>query len=148
MGEPLIRAVRAADREAWANLWSAYLAFYKSELGAEVYDSTFSRLLSDDPWSPFGLVAELDGELVGLVHYLYHSTCWKVERVCYLQDLYAMPDVRGTGIGRALIEAVYDRADRDGAPTVYWTTEHHNAEARLLYDRIGVLTDFIRYDRT
>jgi GNAT superfamily N-acetyltransferase len=64
-----------------------------------------------------GLIATLDGRPVGLVHYLFHRHGWKIENVCYLQDLYADPEVRGKGIGRALIEAVYAAADAEGCPT-------------------------------
>jgi GNAT superfamily N-acetyltransferase len=92
-------------------------------------------------------VAEQDGRVVGLVHYLFHRHCWRVENVCYLQDLYADPAVRGTGIGRKLIEAVYAAADDAGAPAVYWLTQDDNAAGRRLYDRVGQHTNFIKYQR-
>ena len=114
---------------------------------AAVYDSTFSRLLGDDPRDFNGMVAECDGRIIGLVHYLFHRHGWKVEDVCYLQDLYALPEMRGMGVGRALIEAVYAAADRQGAPQVYWLTQTFNDTARRLYDRIGVATPFIKYQR-
>jgi GNAT superfamily N-acetyltransferase len=78
---------------------------------------------------------------------MFHPHCWKVEPVCYLQDLYADREVRGRGVGRALIEAVYAAADAAGAPSVYWLTQEFNTEARRLYDRIGRVTPFIRYNR-
>ncbi len=142
-----IRPLTAADRSGWARLWEAYLAFYKTSVAPEVYDSTFARLLGEDSQDFNAFVAERDGELVGLVHYLFHRHAWKIENVCYLQDLYADPSVRGTGVGRKLIEAVYAAADDNGTPSVYWLTQDFNAEARTLYDRIGVLTPFIRYQR-
>lgn len=142
-----IRPLAQADEPAWRKLWTAYLEFYKSSLPDEVYTTTFARLLSDDPWMPSAFIATLDGEPVGLVHYIYHSHCWRVERVCYLQDLYADPSVRGQGVGRKLIEAVYAQADRDGAPSVYWLTQDFNHDARKLYDRIATLTPFIKYQR-
>jgi GNAT superfamily N-acetyltransferase len=89
----------------------------------------------------------VDGRPVGLAHYLFHRHGWRIEDVCYLQDLYADPDARGRGVGRALIEAVYAAADARGCPQVYWTTQHFNAVGRRLYDRIGVLTPFIKYQR-
>ena len=93
------------------------------------------------------LFAELDGAAVGIVHYIYHAHNWRAENVCYLQDLYAKEAVRGQGIGRALIEAVYAAADANGTPSVYWMTQDFNENARLLYDRIGTLTPFIKYSR-
>ncbi|NNF92000.1 MAG: GNAT family N-acetyltransferase, partial [Boseongicola sp.] len=84
---------------------------------------------------------------VGLAHYLFHRHGWSVADVCYLQDLYADPEVRGQGIGRALIEDVYAKADAAGAPSVYWLTQDFNTQARRLYDRIGEVTPFIKYKR-
>lgn len=147
MTQPSIRPLTAQDRPEWAALWRAYLAFYETELPQAVYDSTFTRLLGDDPRDFSCLVAERDGRLVGLTHFLFHRHAWKTEDVCYLQDLYADPQVRGTGVGRALIEAVYAEADRRGAPSVYWLTQEFNHAARRLYDRVGQLTPFIKYQR-
>jgi len=143
----IVRALRADDEPVWRELWTAYLAFYETTVPDPVYASTFARLLGDDPRDFNALVAELDGRVVGLTHYLFHRHGWKIEEVCYLQDLYAVPDVRGQGIGRALIEAVYAAADVHGAPSVYWLTQEFNDTARLLYDRIGTVTPFIKYQR-
>ncbi|MEM9845382.1 MAG: GNAT family N-acetyltransferase, partial [Pseudomonadota bacterium] len=137
----------SADETQWRSLWRAYLAFYETEVSDEVYETYFSRLLGSDPQDYSALIAEVGGRPVGLVHFLIHRHGWKIENVCYLQDLYAAPEVRGTGVGRALIEAVYQAADAAGAPSVYWLTQDFNAEARKLYDRIGAVTPFIKYAR-
>lgn len=130
-------------------MWTGYLEFYETSVAPDVYDTTFARLLGDDPQDFSCLVAEgKDGALLGLTHYLFHRHAWKIENVCYLQDLYARPEARGTGVGRALIEAVYKAADDAGAPAVYWLTQDFNSNARLLYDRIGKLSPFIRYNRS
>ena len=142
-----IRAIAAGDRSDWGRLWRDYLAFYETELPEAVYDSTFARLIGGDPQDFNGFLAVLDGRPVGLAHFLYHRHGWKIENTCYLQDLYADPDVRGTGVGRALIEAVYAAADAAGAPSVYWLTQEFNTQARQLYDRVGVLTPFVKYNR-
>ena len=142
-----IRPLRAEDEADWRVLWTGYLDYYETSVPEEVYQTTFTRLLGDDPQDFSCLVAERDGTLLGLTHYLFHRHAWKVENVCYLQDLYAAPEARGTGIGRALIEAVYDAADKAGAPAVYWLTQDFNKTARQLYDRVAALTPFIRYNR-
>lgn len=150
MNALLIRPLVPADETEWRRLWKAYLAFYESELDDDVYRTTFERLLSGNAGdgNEFrGLVAEVDGKTCGLVHFLFHRHCWRIENVCYLQDLFADPDVRGSGIGRALIEAVYQAADEAGCPSVYWLTQDFNTNARHLYDRIGKLTPFIKYNR-
>ena len=142
-----VRPLRPDDEPHWRRLWRDYLAFYETELPEGIYSTHFARLLGDDPQDFHGLIAETDGRPVGLAHYVFHRHGWKVENVCYLQDLYADPEVRGQGVGRALIEAVYAAADAAGAPSVYWMTQDFNATARRLYDRIGQVTPFIKYQR-
>ena len=143
----VVRSLRLSDKAEWSRMWEAYLAFYETSRSQEIFDTYFDRLLGDDPQDFHCLIAELDGVPVGLTHFLYHRHGWSVENVCYLQDLYADPTVRGKGIGRALIEGVYAAADEAGAPSVYWLTQDFNATARQLYDRIGVQTPFIKYNR-
>ena len=142
-----IRPVEARDRAEWDRLWTAYLEFYETSVPAKVYESSFTRLLGNDAQDFHGMIAEVNGKPCGLVHYLFHRHMWKIENVCYLQDLYADPEVRGQGVGRRLIVAVYDAADRAGCPAVYWLTQDFNTQARQLYDRIGKLSPFIRYNR-
>lgn len=140
-----IRPIRASDWDQWCRLWTLYLKFYDTTLPDAVFKSSFERLLSAESHEYNGLIAEVAGKPVGLTHYLMHRTMWSVADTCYLQDLYVDPDMRGTGLGRALIEAVYDAAKDAGAADVYWHTQHFNAVARTLYDRIADLTPFIQY---
>lgn len=142
-----IRPLAAADEADWRRLWAGYLAFYNTPVPETVYQTTFARLL--DPARPQqnALVAQRGGRLVGLVHYIYHAHNWRIEDVCYLQDLFVDPETRGTGAGRALIEAVYRAADANGTPAVYWLTQDFNTQARQLYDRIAKVSPFIRYNR-
>ena len=143
----IVRPIREGDHAEWRRMWTAYLAFYETTVPEEVYETLWSRLHSDDPNEFIGLIAEADGKPVGLTHYLFHRHGWKVENCCYLQDLYVDPEIRGTGAGRALIEAVYKAADEAGAPAVYWLTQDFNVTAQQLYDRIGEKTPFIKYKR-
>jgi len=142
-----IRPLRSTDRSEWEGLWTGYLEFYGASVTPEVYETTFQRLLGSDSQDYDCLIAEVDGKPVGLAHYLFHRHCWRIENVCYLQDLFAAPAARGHGIGRKLIEAVYAAADAAGVNHVYWTTEDHNKPARQLYDRVGQVTNFIKYQR-
>lgn len=143
----IVRPIREDDHAEWRRMWTAYLEFYETSVPEEVYEALWGRLHSDDPHEFKGLIAEVDGKPVGLTHYLFHRHGWTVENCCYLQDLYVDPELRGTGAGRALIEAVYAAADQAGAPSVYWLTQEFNYTARQLYDRIGKKTPFIRYSR-
>jgi len=141
------RSLRAEDRAAWGALWHAYLDFYGASVEGAVHENTFARLIDPAVADMGCFVAEADGRAVGLVHYIVHPHNWRIEDVIYLQDLYVDPALRGKGAGRALIEAVYAEADRRGTPSVYWLTQDFNAEARKLYDSIGVLTPFVKYQR-
>lgn len=143
-----IRRIHAGDEAQWRSLWAKYLAYYESSVSESVFCETFRRLLSEDSGEFRGLVAQSeDGNLVGIVHYLFHRHCWRIENVTYLQDLFVDPAVRGGGVGRALMEAVYEAADAAGAPSVYWLTEEFNSTARKLYNRVGKATPFIKYSR-
>ena len=142
-----VRPLTRGDEAAWRRLWTGYLEFYETSVSEEVYATYFERLLGDDPRDLTCLIAEKDGRAVGLTHYLFHRHGWRLEEVCYLQDLFVDPAARGTGAGRALIEAVYAAADAEGAPAVYWLTQDFNTTGRLLYDRIGEVTPFIKYQR-
>jgi GNAT superfamily N-acetyltransferase len=140
----MIRAIRPDDRAVWTELWRGYLTFYETVLPGEVYDATWARL--HDPAEPiWGAFALAGGKPVGLVHYLYHRTGWAIAEVCYLQDLYVAPEVRGGGHGRALIEHVAAEAKAYGAARLYWNTHETNATARKLYDVVAERSGFIQY---
>ena len=142
-----LRALEPGDREVWAQLWKAYLAFYETVLPEEVYASTWSRLL--DAGEPtWGALALQDGKPVGLVHWLYHRTNWSIADNCYLQDLFVAPDGRGQGHGRALIEHVAADAKARGCSRVYWTTHRTNHTAMQLYDRLASESGFLQYRMT
>lgn len=143
-----VRPLAEGDRAQWQGLYDGYHAFYdRPGLPQEFFDRAFARLMAGDPHDYAGLVAEQNGRLLGLVHYLFHAHMWFPEGICYLQDLFAAPDARGKGVGRALIQGVYDAADAAGVPRVYWTTQEFNYAGRMLYDRIGERTPFIKYNR-
>lgn len=142
-----VRALLPEDETKWRELWKAYLDFYETSVPDQVYATTFSRLIDPAVSAQIGLIAEVGEEPVGIVHIIFHPHNWRVEDVCYLQDLYVAPEARGTGAGRSLIEAVYALADANGTPSVYWLTQEFNAPARKLYDRVAKLTPFIKYQR-
>ena len=142
-----IRPLAKADYDEWRALWISYLEFYETSLTAEVIDQNFHRFIDNDQTRQNALVAESTDELVGLVHYIFHLDTWAIQEVCYLQDLFVIPQNRGKKIGQLLIEGVYERADKYGAPTVYWLTQEFNVQARKLYDRMADLTPFIHYER-
>ena len=142
--EIVVRPVGRDEREAWSPLWAGYLAFYETSVPAETSDVTWRRL--HDPAEPMHLLgAYVDGKLTGIVHFLFHRSTWTPGNYCYLQDLFVADSARGLGLGRALIEAVYDRAKAAGASRVYWLTQEGNAQARILYDQVADRPGFIQY---
>lgn len=147
MPEPLIiRSAVPADFEQWLPLWEGYNTFYQRKVPLEVTRMTWSRFF--DAYEPMhAVVAERGGKLLGLVHYLFHRNTAMLAPTCYLQDLFTGAEARGQGIGRALIEAVYDRAQAAGSPRVYWMTQESNVTARRLYDKVAERSGFIQYRR-
>ncbi len=146
----VIRPISENEREAWNPLWagylafSGYLAFYKTTLPQEISDLTWDRF--HDPEEPiFALGGYINGELMGIAHYLFHRSTWAPQRYCYLEDLFVAEAARGQGLGRALIEAVYERAQAANASRVYWLTQSSNTQARILYDRVADNLGFIQY---
>ena len=143
-----VRDIARADYDQWLPLWDGYNQFYErigpTALPRAITDTTWARFF--DPSEPvFAMVAERDGALIGLVHYLFHRSTTLLSPICYLQDLFANEAARGTGVGRALIEAVYARAKELGSERVYWQTHETNKVAQQLYDRIAVRSGFIVY---
>ncbi|MBV8636264.1 MAG: GNAT family N-acetyltransferase [Burkholderiaceae bacterium] len=144
----IVRALALTDRAAWNPLWDGYNAFYgrsgATAMPSLVTETTWNRFF--DAYEPVhALVAELDGRLVGLVHYLFHRSTTLIGPTCYLQDLFTDETRRGQGVGRALIEAVYAQAREGGAERVYWLTHQSNATARRLYDQVADESGFVVY---
>jgi len=146
MTEITVRRFAPGDRARWETLWQGYNTFYKRSVEQRVTDRLWSRL-AENSGEPFGFAAELGGEVVGLAHYFFVSSSSDWAPRCYLQDLFADPEIRGKGVGRALIEAVYSEADRHEAAQTYWLTQDFNETARKLYDKLAHATPFIKYQR-
>ena len=142
-----IRKLRKKNYLAWKYLWHGYLACYDTIVDDFIYRSTFERLVSKKNFSQHAKVAECDGKFIGLARYIFHPHNWKIEDVCYLQDLYVLPNVRRNGAGRSLIDSVYQALDARNVSTVYWLTRDFNEQARKLYDKLAQLTPFIKYNR-
>ena len=139
-----IRPIRADELAEWESLWQNYQAFYKVVIPDQTTAVTWARL--HDPAEAMGVFgAYMNGRLCGIVHYLFHRSCWTVGDYCYLQDLFVAEGARNLGVGRALILAVEDRARAAGASRVYWLTHETNADARVLYDRLAERSGFIQY---
>jgi GNAT superfamily N-acetyltransferase len=150
MSNVTIRPIARHDYEQWLPLWDGYNAFYErsgpTALDPEITRMTWQRFF--DAYEPVhALVAESDGRLLGLVHYLFHRSTIAIQPNCYLQDLFTSADARGKGVGRALINGVYERARLAGSPRVYWLTHETNHTARQLYDKVAENSGFIVYRR-
>lgn len=139
-----IRPVTAADHNAWLPLWKAYQAFYNTTIADEVTQTTWQRML--DSAEPMNAALAWKGEeAVGMVHWIYHRSCWTVENSCYLQDLIVSEQCRGQKVGRRLIEFVYATAKNDGCVKVHWLTQETNANAISLYEHVAERPGFIQF---
>jgi len=145
-----IRPITNIDYEAWLPLWGGYNAFYgrqgETALDLNITQATWARFLNDNE-PVYAFVAEQNGQLVGLVHFIFHRSTTRLSDVCYLQDLYVNNDVRDRGIGRQLIKAVYDAALKAGSARVYWQTQDSNIAGRALYDKVAKHLGFIVYSQ-
>jgi GNAT superfamily N-acetyltransferase len=139
-----VRPISLSDHDHWLLLWQGYQRFYNTDIPATTTQTTWQRLLdANEPMH--AAIAWQDERAVGLVHWIYHRSCWTVSNYCYLQDLFVDINLRGGGVGRALIESVYAHAQHEGASRVYWLTQEDNARARQLYDRIAQHSGFVQY---
>jgi GNAT superfamily N-acetyltransferase len=143
-----VRPARPDDYDQWRPLWDGYNAFYERKgptaVSEETTRTTWARFF--DGYEPMhALVAESEGRLVGLVHYIFHRNTTMFGPTCYLQDLFTAKEARGKGVGRALIEGVYEKARAAGSPRVYWLTHETNKTAMALYDQVAKLSGFVVY---
>jgi len=147
-GDLIVREIARGDYDAWLPLWDGYNTFY-GRSGPTALDPAITAVTWDrffDPAEPvFALVAERDGRMLGIVHYLFHRTTTMIAPTCYLNDLFTDSDARGGGVGKALIEAVYQRAHDAGSSRVYWLTHETNVTAQRLYDHVAQKSGFIMY---
>jgi len=148
--ELVIRPVARQDYEQWLPLWDGYNAFYErsgpTALNPDITRMTWARFF--DAYEPVhALVADSGSELLGLVHYLYHRSTTAIAPNCYLQDLFTSAAARGKGVGRALINGVYERATIAGSPRVYWQTHKTNHTAMQLYDKVAQNYGFVVYSK-
>ncbi|MEM6712844.1 MAG: GNAT family N-acetyltransferase [Pseudomonadota bacterium] len=142
----LIRALEPGDFDAWLMLWRGYLTFYGADLAEDATKTTWDRFF-DDEEPVYGFAAFQSNVMVGIVHAISHRATWTQGHYLYLEDLFTASEVRGQGIGKALIDRVYRLADHMDAARVYWHTHETNGAARALYDRVGHNAGFIQYRR-
>ena len=139
-----VRGLQVDDKSTWLVLWRGYIDFYEADIPGAQNELTWSRLL-DSSYNLFGLVAEVEGKVSGIVHYSFQTSTWAPSSYCYLEDLFVDPTTRGKGVGRALIDAVKDIAVATGSTRLYWNTDATNETARRLYDSYGKESGKIQY---
>jgi len=139
-----IRAIEEKDKGQWLNLWAGYLEFYKSTISIEQTELTWKRLINNE-LKMFGFVAENEDGVIGFTHCLFRPSTWTETDYCYLEDLFVDPNIRGKGVGRALMEKVVEFAKQKESKRVYWTTQEFNKTARVLYDSITPVSEFVQY---
>jgi GNAT superfamily N-acetyltransferase len=166
MSRWIVRPLRMDEFSQWKGLWQGYQRFYETNIPDEVTELTWKRFHdSVEPMHVLGAfeggsnprpetgtrseeAPDDEGRLLGIVHYIFHRSCWTAGPYCYLQDLFTAPEVRGRGVGRSLIEAVYASAAEAGASRVWWLTQESNVAGRRLYDTLADQPGFIQYRKT
>lgn len=139
-----IRAIEEKDKSQWLKLWAGYLEFYKSTISPEQTEITWKRLINNE-MKMFGFVAENEEGVIGFTHCLFRPSTWTETDYCYLEDLFVDSNIRGKGVGRALMEKVIELAKEKKSKRVYWTTQEFNKTARVLYDSITPVSEFVQY---
>ena len=139
-----IRAIEEKDKDQWLKLWAGYLEFYKSTILPEQTELTWKRLINNE-LKMFGFVAESEDEIIGFTHCLFRPSTWTETDYCYLEDLFVNPNIRGKGVGRSLMDKVFELAKEKKSKRVYWTTQEFNKTARVLYDSITPVSEFVQY---
>ena len=140
----IIRELKETDKQRWLELWTGYLEFYKSNLSPEQTEFTWKRLIKNEQ-KMYGFVAENESGVIGFTHCLFRPSTWTETDYCYLEDLFVDPNIRGKGVGRALINRVIELAKEKNSKRVYWTTQEFNKTARVLYDSITSVSEFVQY---
>jgi GNAT superfamily N-acetyltransferase len=140
----IIRELKETDKQRWLELWSGYLEFYKSNLSTEQTEFTWKRLINNEQ-KMYGFVAENESGVIGFTHCLFRPSTWTETDYCYLEDLFVDPSIRGKGVGRALMNRVVELAKEKNSKRVYWTTQEFNKTARVLYDSITSVSEFVQY---
>lgn len=139
-----IRRIESRDESRWRELWDGYTRFYEREPGEPLTRHTWARIL--DPASPVhAIVAETEDGVVGIANYIIHQNTSTLTPVCYLQDLFVDPGMRGSGVGQALIDWLVGEMGAQGWASLYWNTRETNYRARGLYDKYTPHSGFLRY---
>ena len=139
-----IRELKETDKDRWLDLWAGYLEFYQSTLSKEQTEFTWKRLINNEQ-KMYGFVAENESGVIGFTHCLFRPSTWTETDYCYLEDLYVNSNARGKGVGRALMNRVIELAKDKNSKRVYWTTQEFNKTARVLYDSITTVSEFVQY---
>ncbi|QNH50675.1 GNAT family N-acetyltransferase [Acinetobacter venetianus] len=140
-----LRTLNQDDYENWLLMWKAYQAFYQVEIDQQITMNTFARLLNPQEDMYCFVIEDDSDQLIGFVHFIFHRSMWTIGDYCYLQDLFVDPNARANGLGRKLIEAVYEKAAARNCSRVYWLTHESNDQARMLYDKVAINAGFIQY---
>jgi GNAT superfamily N-acetyltransferase len=145
--ELTVRFVTRQDHAQWLPLWDGYNGALRTvgpnRAGPRNHRHDLGALLRC--LRAGACAGRCDGKLLGLTHYLFHRSTTAIDPVCYLQDLFTDQTARAKGVGRALINGVYQQAKLAGSPRVYWQTHQTNLTAMKLYDEVAEHSGFVVY---
>jgi len=85
----------------------------------------------------FCLMAVHDGKAAGFAFFFYNYSTWLGRPGIYLEDLFVEPELRGLGIGKALLERVAATAVEKGCQRLEWAVLDWNTPAIEFYREMG-----------
>lgn len=141
-----IRSVATRDYAGWLQLWNMYCSFYHVDLDPRVTAQTWSRI-NESSIPVYGLLTQsVDGELLGLCHYVCHPNTWSDRTVCYLEDVFVAPEARRLGVATSFIEKLKSIGVEENWTRIYWITNGDNIAAQATYDRIAKRSGHVQYE--
>lgn len=99
---------------------------------ALLHDALFAT-----PPAAEAVIAESDGQAIGMALYFFNFSTWTGWRGLYLEDLYVTPSARGTGAGKALLKHLAGIAVARGCTRFEWSVLDWNTPAQEFYRAMG-----------
>jgi GNAT superfamily N-acetyltransferase len=114
------------------------LAVYEKEPDAVVTDQDgIAASLFGQGATARALIAELDAEPVGYAVWFASYSTWLGRNGLYLEDLYVTPEMRGRGVGKAILRQLAALAVAQGCGRMEWSVLDWNAPAIAFYESVG-----------
>ena len=133
-------SIRPAEPEDVGTLLRLVRELAEYERAADQVVATEALLheaLFATPPAAEAVIAEIDGQAIGMALYFFNFSTWTGWRGLYLEDLYVTPVARGTGAGKALLKHLAGIAVARGCTRFEWSVLDWNTPAKDFYKAMG-----------